>query len=50
LRDDGNWIALRRTPEEAFGILYASGTSASSGGFFPSGLNGLIKTSGNNIV
>lgn len=50
LRDDGNWIALRRTPEEALGILYASGTSASSGGFFPSGLNGLIKTSGNNIV
>ncbi|WP_343528414.1 ferritin-like domain-containing protein [Sphingomonas sp.] len=50
LRDGANWIALRRTPEEALGILYASGTSVSSGGFFPSGLNGLIKTSGINIV
>ncbi|WP_307100634.1 ferritin-like domain-containing protein [Sphingomonas sp. SORGH_AS_0950] len=50
LRDGANWIALRRTPEEALGILYASGTSVSAGGFFPSGLNGLIKTSGINIV
>lgn len=49
LRDD-NWVALRRTPEQALGILYASGTAASSGGFFPNGLNGLIKTSGNNVV
>ncbi|OMJ33182.1 hypothetical protein BSZ14_04035 [Sphingomonas sp. Sph1(2015)] len=47
---DNNWIALRRTPEQALGILYASGTAASSGGFFPGGVNGLIKTSGNNVM
>lgn len=50
LRDGGNWVALRRTPEEALGILYASGSSVASGGFYPNGLNGLIKTSGINIV
>ncbi|MGE7204864.1 ferritin-like domain-containing protein [Sphingomonas sp. NPDC019816] len=49
LRDGSNWIALGRTPEEALGILYANGASVASGGFFPNGVNGLIKTSGINV-
>jgi hypothetical protein len=42
---DQNGLALRRTPSEVLSILYASTTpGTSSGGFFPQGLNGNIKT------
>ena len=43
-----NWIAIRRTPEQALGILYASAASVSSGAFFPAGVNGTIRVSGAN--
>jgi hypothetical protein len=44
----GNDILMRRTPEQALGILYASAASASSGAFFPAGVNGTIRISGAN--
>lgn len=43
-----NDIFMRRTPEQALGILYASATSVSSGAFFPAGVNGTIRISGAN--
>ena len=45
---DGNWIQVRRSPEQALGVLYASATSVSVGGFYPAGMNGVIKVSGAN--
>ncbi|MEO8521855.1 MAG: ferritin-like domain-containing protein [Acidobacteriota bacterium] len=39
---DGNGLSVVRTPSEVLKIVYAGGTS--SGGFFPSGVNGLITT------
>ncbi|MFC5861434.1 ferritin-like domain-containing protein [Acidicapsa dinghuensis] len=40
-------IAYARTPQQVLNIVYAtSSASASSGGFFPSGLNGNIKSTG----
>lgn len=47
---DANWIQIRRTPEQALGVLYASATSVPSGGFFPAGVNGTIHVSGANIT
>ncbi len=46
---DGNWVALRRTPEQALGIFYASAASVTAGAFFPTGVNGVIKQSGSNV-
>lgn len=43
-----NDIAMRRTPEQALGVLYASAASTSSGAFFPAGVNGTIRVSGAN--
>lgn len=43
-----NDIAMRRIPEQALGILYASAASVSSGAFFPAGVNGTIRVSGAN--
>jgi hypothetical protein len=44
---DTNAIAFARTPQQVLDIVYlnASATPASSGGFFPSGLNGNITSS-----
>ncbi|MGU3316824.1 ferritin-like domain-containing protein [Sphingomonas sp. M6A6_1c] len=47
---DANWIQIRRTPEQALGVLYASASSVPSGGFFPAGINGTIHVSGANIA
>lgn len=44
-----NWIQIRRSPEQALGVLYASAASVPSGAFYPSGMNGLIKVSGANL-
>lgn len=42
---DANALALTRTTSEVLAIVYANTTAgASSGGFFPQGLNGNIKT------
>ncbi|TCP31830.1 ferritin-like domain-containing protein [Sphingomonas sp. BK235] len=46
--NDTNGGALRRTPEQALGVLYATSAAAVSGGFFPAGVNGTIRTSGRN--
>ncbi|VXC45524.1 conserved hypothetical protein [Sphingomonas sp. 8AM] len=45
---DGNSVAVRRTPEQALGILYATASVAASGAFFPAGVNGTIRYSGLN--
>jgi hypothetical protein len=45
---DANYVAIRRTPEQALGVLYANASVASSGAFFPAGMNGTIRTSGLN--
>ena len=44
--DPTNAIAFARTPQQVLDIVYAnaSGTTATSGGFFPNGLNGTIKS------
>lgn len=47
---DANGVAIRRTAEQALGVLYASVNSVSSGAFFPSGLNGTIRVSGANFA
>ncbi len=42
---DANGLALKRTTSEVLAIVYAKSTpGTSSGGFFPSGFNGNIKT------
>jgi hypothetical protein len=42
---DANGLAIKRTTSQVLAIVYAnSATGTSSGGFFPSGLNGNIKT------
>ncbi len=43
---DGNSLAFGRTPNQILHIAYGKATSGvySSGGFFPSGMNGTIKT------
>jgi hypothetical protein len=45
---DNNWIMIRRTPEQALNVLYASQNVVSSGAFFPTGVNGTIRNSGAN--
>ncbi len=50
LPEDADRNSMRRTPEQALGILYASAASTSSGAFFPAGVNGKIRTSGANVV
>lgn len=45
---DANGVMLRRTPEQALNILFASQTSVAAGAFFPAGLNGTIRNSGAN--
>ena len=39
---DGNAVAFSRTPTQVLDIVYL-GSSTKPGGFFPRGLNGLIK-------
>jgi len=42
---DPNALAIKRTPSQVLAIVYANAASGTaSGGFFPSGLNGNIKT------
>jgi len=44
--DDGNGIAFGRTPGQILNIVYLTPGQASSGGFYPNGLNGELTTSG----
>nr|WP_314467045.1 ferritin-like domain-containing protein [uncultured Novosphingobium sp.] len=41
---DDNAIAFSRSTGEVLNIVYLTGSAASAGGFFPAGVNGLIKT------
>jgi Ferritin-like domain len=42
---DANALAIKRTPSQVLAIVYANAAAGTaSGGFFPSGLNGNIKT------
>jgi hypothetical protein len=50
LAEDPDHNALRRTPEQALGILFASAAPVTSGAFFPAGVNGMIRTSGANAL
>ncbi|HUD94852.1 ferritin-like domain-containing protein [Sphingobium sp.] len=45
---DGNGIAYSRSTGQVLNIVYLDKTAKSAGGFFPSGLNGNIKTSAAN--
>jgi hypothetical protein len=42
---DRNGIALGRTPGQVLNIVYLTPDQATSGGFYPNGLNGELKTS-----
>jgi hypothetical protein len=44
--DDGNGIAFGRTPGQILNIVYLTPGQATSGGFYPNGLNGELTTSG----
>ena len=41
---DGNGLAFSRTPGQVLNIVYLTNTAAIAGGFFPSGVNGSIRT------
>ncbi|GGE76150.1 ferritin-like domain-containing protein [Sphingomonas prati] len=45
---DANGLAFGRTTGQVLNIVYLSRTAVSAGGFFPSGLNGTIRTSAAN--
>ncbi|WP_022684747.1 ferritin-like domain-containing protein [Sphingomonas phyllosphaerae] len=42
---NSNGIAFSRSPAQVLNIVYLNGAAVSSGGFFPAGVNGNIKTS-----
>jgi len=44
--DDNNGIAFGRTPGQVLNIVYLTPGQATSGGFYPNGLNGELNTSG----
>ena len=44
--DDRNGIAFGRTPGQVLNIVYLTPEQATSGGFYPQGLNGELNTSG----
>jgi hypothetical protein len=44
--DDSNGIAFGRTPGQVLNIVYLTPGQATSGGFYPNGLNGELNTSG----
>ena len=45
---DGNSIAFGRTPGQVLNIVYLNSEAVSRGGFYPHGVNGAIRTSGDN--
>ncbi|MBD8679590.1 ferritin-like domain-containing protein [Sphingomonas sp. CFBP 13720] len=45
---DANGIAFGRTPEQVLNIVYLNRLAVTTGGFFPAGVNGVIKTSAAN--
>ena len=47
---DANGIAFSRTAPQVLNIVYLNAMAVSSGGFFPNGVNGNIKTSAANLA
>lgn len=45
---DGNSLALGRTAPQVLNVVYQNRAAVTSGGFFPAGVNGTIRTSGAN--
>jgi hypothetical protein len=45
---DGTGLTFTRAPTEVLNIVYLNSASVSAGGFFPAGVNGLVKTSNAN--
>ncbi|MBE1463582.1 hypothetical protein H4W33_002594 [Kibdelosporangium phytohabitans] len=45
---DANGIAFSRSPGQVLNIVYLTNKAATSGGFFPKGVNGEVNTSDNN--
>ncbi len=45
---DNNSIVFSRTPQQVLNIVYLNPAGALAGGFFPSGVNGVLRTSGSN--
>ncbi|WP_375402809.1 ferritin-like domain-containing protein [uncultured Sphingomonas sp.] len=45
---DANSLALGRTAEQVLNVVYNNRAAVSQGGFFPAGVNGVIRTSGAN--
>ncbi|ONI92086.1 hypothetical protein ALI144C_00100 [Actinosynnema sp. ALI-1.44] len=46
---DTNGIAYSRSPGQVLNIVYLTNKAATSGGFFPKGVNGEVNTSANNV-
>jgi hypothetical protein len=42
---DGTGIAFARTPNQVLNIAYLTNAAATKGGFFPNGVNGIVKSS-----
>ncbi len=42
---DGNGLAFGRTPGQVHNVVYLTPKKASSGGFYPNGVNGQLHTS-----
>ncbi|RZT85853.1 ferritin-like protein [Pseudonocardia sediminis] len=47
---DDNSLVFGRTPGQVLNIVYLTPTAATSGGFFPDGVNGALKSSGSGAV
>jgi len=45
---DANGLAFSRTPGQALNIVFLTATATNAGGFFPSGVNGVLNTSAAN--
>ncbi|KQN36957.1 hypothetical protein ASG37_04635 [Sphingomonas sp. Leaf407] len=45
---DGTGLTFTRTPAQVLNVVYLTNQSVAQGGFFPAGVNGLLKTSGAN--
>ena len=46
---DASGIAFSRTPGQVLNIVYLNGAAVSSGGFFPAGVNGGLRTSAQSV-
>ncbi|RLV49566.1 ferritin-like domain-containing protein [Nocardioides mangrovicus] len=45
---DANGVAFSRSPQQVLNVVYLNPAATTSGGFYPSGVNGVVNTSGAN--